>query len=388
MIELSSKKDKTMIFLDNASTTRIYDEALEEYNKYSKDCYYNPSSLYGAGSDIAMDINKTRAEMLKMLGASSFDKIYFTSGATEANNMAINGVLRKNMGKLLFSYAEHPSVFNVAKELQSKGYDVEFVKLTKDGVVDEEDFKSKIVGASFVSIMHVCNETGAINDIKKLVRIAKRENKNIIFHSDGVQALGKIPVNISDLGVDMYTMSAHKIHGPKGVGALYVKDKINLKPLVFGGGQEFGLRSGTENSCGISAFKVAMEIAVKRLNDNYNHVLHLKNLFINELTSDFDNYKIISTDQCSPYILSFAIPNVKAETTLHMAESEGVLISNGSACSSKKSGNRILEAMGVPSDIIKGSVRVSFGEFNTSEEVVQAAKVIKTTCTRYLKILK
>lgn len=377
-----------MIFLDNASTTRIYDEALEEYNKYSKDCYYNPSSLYGAGSDIAMDINKTRAEMLKMLGASSFDKIYFTSGATEANNMAINGVLRKNMGKLLFSYAEHPSVFNVAKELQSKGYDVEFVKLTKDGIVDEEDFKSKIVGASFVSIMHVCNETGAINDIKKLVRIAKRENKNIIFHSDGVQALGKIPVNISDLGVDMYTMSAHKIHGPKGVGALYVKDKINLKPLVFGGGQEFGLRSGTENSCGISAFKVAMEISVKRLNDNYNHVLHLKNLFINELTSDFDNYKIISTDQCSPYILSFAIPNVKAETTLHMAESEGVLISNGSACSSKKSGNRILEAMGVPSDIIKGSVRVSFGEFNTSEEVVQAAKVIKTTCTRYLKILK
>ena len=377
-----------MIFLDNASTTRIYDEALEEYNKYSKDCYYNPSSLYGAGSDIAMDINKTRAEMLKMLGASSFDKIYFTSGATEANNMAINGVLRKNMGKLLFSYAEHPSVFNVAKELQSKGYDVEFVKLTKDGVVDEEDFKSKIVGASFVSIMHVCNEKGAINDIKKLVRIAKRENKNIIFHSDGVQALGKIPVNISDLGVDMYTMSAHKIHGPKGVGALYVKDKINLKPLVFGGGQEFGLRSGTENSCGISAFKVAMEIAVKRLNDNYNHVLHLKNLFINELTSDFDNYKIISTDQCSPYILSFAIPNVKAETTLHMAESEGVLISNGSACSSKKSGNRILEAMGVPSDIIKGSVRVSFGEFNTDEEVVQAAKVIKTTCTRYLKILK
>ena len=131
-----------------------------------------------------------------------------------------------------------------------------------------------------------------------------------------------------------------------------------------------------------------MEIAVKRLNDNYNHVLHLKNLFINELTSDFDNYKIISTDQCSPYILSFAIPNVKAETTLHMAESEGVLISNGSACSSKKSGNRILEAMGVPSDIIKGSVRVSFGEFNTDEEVVQAAKVIKTTCTRYLKILK
>lgn len=377
-----------MIFLDNASTTRIYDEALEEYNRYSKDCYYNPSSLYGAGSDISMDINKTRAEMLKMLGASSFDKIYFTSGATEANNMAINGVLRKNMGKLLFSYAEHPSVFNVAKELQSKGYDVEFVKLTKDGVVDEEDFKSKIVGASFVSIMHVCNETGAINDIKKLVRIAKRENKNIIFHSDGVQALGKIPVNISDLGVDMYTMSAHKIHGPKGVGALYVKDKINLKPLVFGGGQEFGLRSGTENSCGISAFKVAMEIALKRLNDNYNHVLHLKNLFINELTSDFDNYKIISTDKCSPYILSFAIPNVKAETTLHMAESEGVLISNGSACSSKKSGNRILEAMGVSSDIIKGSVRVSFGEFNTDEEVVQAAKVIKTTCTRYLKILK
>ena len=376
-----------MIFLDNASTTQIYDEALNAYVNYSKNSYFNPSALYKAGSDINMELLKNRNEVLKLLGASLMDKLIFTSGATEANNMAINGVLRKNMGKLVFSYAEHPSVYNVAKELQEKGYQVEFVKLTNEGVVDENDFREKVIGASFVSIMHVCNETGAINDIKRLVSIAKKVNKKVIFHSDGVQAIGKIPVNFCDLGVDMYTISAHKIHGPKGVGALYVKDGINLKPLVYGGGQEFGLRSGTENSCGIIAFCMALQLSIMRLKENFEHVSKLKSAFIKELSTNFINYRIISTDDCSPYIVSFAIPYVKAETTLHMAEQDGVLLSNGSACSSRKSGNRILSAMGVGDVTINGSLRISFSEFNTEEEVIYAASILKLNCEKYLKII-
>ena len=376
-----------MIFLDNASTTKIYDEALKEYNEQSINNFYNASALYKNGSDVLKQINKTRMLILKVLGASSIDNLLFTSGATEANNMAINGCIRKNFGKLLFSNAEHPSVYNVAKMLENQGYNVDFVNLTKDGVVDEEDFKLKVKDASFVSVMHVCNETGAINDIKKLVRIAKAVNKDVIFHSDGVQAFGKIQVNVKDLGVDLYTISAHKIHGPKGVGALYVRKGINLKPSVFGGGQEFGLRSGTENTCGILAFGVAAEKITLAVKDNFDKVKELKQSFINEITNNFDVI-INSTQECSPYIVSFAVPKVKAETILHMAEEQGVLISNGSACSSKHTDNRILSSMGIDSNVIISSVRVSFSEFNTIEEVVIAAKTIKDTCTRYIKILR
>ncbi len=376
-----------MIFLDNASTTKIYDESLKEYVFQSEQNYFNASSLYKAGSDVLKQINKARETIIKLLGGSSFDNLIFTSGATESNNMAINGVLRKNMGKLVFSYAEHPAVFNVAKELEKQGYKVEFVKLTKDGIVDEKDYISKLDGASFISIMHVCNETGAVNDIKNLVKLAKQKNKDIIFHCDGVQAFGKIPVNVYDLGVDLYTISSHKIHGPKGVGALYVRKGINLKPSVFGGGQEFGIRSGTENTCGILAFKKSAEIICKNLKSNYDKVLTLKQEFLKELTTNF-NVKINSNDFCSPYIISFSIPKVKAETILHMAEQEGVLISNGSACSSKHTDNRILKNMGIDDYYIQSSVRVSFSEFNTIDEVISAAQIIKQTCSRYINILK
>lgn len=376
-----------MIFLDNASTTKIYDEALKEYNEQSVNNFYNASALYKSGSDVLKQVNKARANLIKLLGGSTIDNLIFTSGATEANNMAVNGSIRKNCGKLVFSYAEHPAIFNVAKNLQNQGYNVEFVDLTKDGVVDEEDFKQKIKGASFISVMHVCNETGAVNDIKRLVRIAKTENKDVIFHSDGVQAFGKIAVNVKDLGVDLYTISAHKIHGPKGVGALYVKKGINLKPSVFGGGQEFGLRSGTENTCGILAFNVAAQKIVENQKINFSCVTKLKEEFLRELTNNFDVI-INSTNACSPYIISFAVLKVKAETILHMAEEQGVLISNGSACSSKHTDNRILSAMGIDPNTIASSVRVSFSEFNTTNEVVTAAKVIKETCTRYIKILK
>ena len=376
-----------MIFLDNASTTKIYDEALNEYNKQSINNFYNASALYKSGSDVLKLVNNTRNLILKLLGANNIDNLIFTSGATEANNMAINGCIRKNFGKLLFSYAEHPSVYNVAKNLENSGYKVEYVNLTSDGVVDEVDFKEKVKDASFVSIMHVCNETGAVNDIKRLVRIAKASNPNIIFHCDGVQAFGKIQVNVKDLGVDLYTISAHKVHGPKGVGALYVKKGINLKQSVFGGGQEFGLRSGTENTCGIISFGVAAEIVVNNQKTNYEKVKQLKNMFLQELTTDF-NVSLNSTENCSPYIISFAVKKVKAETILHMAEEQGVLISNGSACSSKHTDNRILKAMGIPAELIISSVRVSFSEFNTAQEVITAAKVIKETCNRYIKILK
>lgn len=375
-----------MIFLDNASTTKIYDEALEEYINFSKTEYFNPSSLYKNGVDVSVKVNNARKGIIKLLGGSVFDNLIFTSGATEANNFAINGVLRKNIGKLLFSMGEHPSVYNVALNLINFGYNVEFVNLTNSGTVDEEDFIKKLDGASFVSIMHINNETGAINNIKKLVQIAKAKNPKIIFHCDGVQAFGKIKVNVSALGVDLYTISAHKIHGPKGVGALYVKKGVNLKPLLIGGGQEFNFRSGTENTCGIISFYKACEISVGNVEKNLEYVKTLKQEFINNIGDNF-NAIINSSDDALPYIVSFAVPKVKAETILHMAEKEGVLISNGSACSSKHTDNRILKAMGIDNAIITSSVRVSFSFDTKIEEVKKASDVIKQSCLNYIKLL-
>ncbi len=375
-----------MIFLDNASTTKIYNEALEEYVNFSRENYFNASSLYKNGVQVSVKVNNARKTIIKLLGGSVFDNLIFTSGATEANNFAINGCVRKNMGKLLFSIGEHPSVYNVALNLLNMGYDVEFVNLTKDGTVDEKDFINKLTGASFVSIMHINNETGAINNIKKLVQIAKAKNPKIIFHCDGVQAFGKIKVNVSALGVDLYTISAHKIHGPKGVGALYVKKGINLKPILFGGGQEFNLRSGTENTCGIISFCKACELANKNVESNLEYVSTLKEEFVKNITNNF-NVVINSSLESLPYIISFAVPKVKAETILHMAENEGVLISNGSACSSKHTDNRILKAMGVENNIIESSVRVSFSFDTKLEEVIKACEIIKKTCLGYIKLL-
>ncbi len=375
-----------MIFLDNASTTKIYKEALEDYVMFSNNSFYNPSSLYKPGVTVSSQINTARKSIINLLGGSVFDNLIFTSGATEANNFAINGILRKNMGKLLFSIAEHPSVYNVALNLKNLGYNVEFVNILKDGTIDEVDFVKKLDGAAFVSIMHVNNETGAINNIKRLVEIAKTKNPKIIFHCDGVQAFGKIKVNVSSLGVDLYTISAHKIHGPKGVGALYIKKGITLKPLMQGGGQEFALRSGTENTCGIISFAKACEISCKNIETNLKYVAELKELFISEITKDFSAI-INSSENALPYIVSFAVPKVKAETILHMAEAEGVLISNGSACSSKHTDNRILSAMGIENNIIISSVRVSFSFDTTKEEVINACDIIKKTCKNYIKIL-
>jgi cysteine desulfurase len=230
------------------------------------------------------------------------------------------------------------------------------------------------------------NELGTIENLKAISHTA--HEKGIIFHTDAAQLYGSMDIDVEDLGIDAMTISAHKIYGPKGVGALYIKKGVNLKPIIFGGGQEFGIRSGTENTCGIFALNVAASKIVENQKQNFEHVQNLKNEFINELTTNFNGVVINSTENCSPYIVSFAVLKVKAETILHMAEADGVLISNGSACSSKKTGNRILSAMGIDDNVILSSVRVSFSEFNTVDEVRNAAKVIKESCSRYIKILK
>ena len=235
--------------------------------------------------------------------------------------------------------------------------------------------------------MHVNNETGAVNDIEKLVKYAKSINPKIIFHSDGVQAFGKIDVNVNRLGVDLYTISGHKIHAPRGIGALFCKNGINLKPIIFGGGQENGLRSGTENYPAIKAFDKSAEIILKNRMENFNHVKKLSELFKQELLALVPNV-VFNGENKSPYIVSFSLPGSRAETLLHMLDDKGVLLSNGSACSTKKLGNRILQAMGVSNSLIEGSLRVSFSEENSIDEIKIATQEIANCYNEYISKVK
>ncbi len=357
-----------MIFFDNASTTNIDAAVLDTFIRTSKERGYNPSALYSLGVDAHKIIDESKQSLLRCLGGMSTDNIIFTSGATESNNQALFGCITKN-SKVLVSEGEHPSVYNTSKELSSRGYNVSYVKLTRSGQVDIDDFTRKMTpDTSFVSVIHVSNETGAVNDIKQLLAIAKKINPKVIFHSDGVQAFGKIPFKVCDIDVDLFSISAHKIGGPKGVGALYVKKGVAVKPILFGGGQERGLRSGTENVAGIAAFVTAAEMKCKNVDKNYKKVTEIKRQLIELCREKFPTFTVNGSSD-SPYILSCSFGTIKGETLLHFLESKQIYVSNGSACSSKNADNRVLSAMGVDTRTRDSSIRVSFSDKNSVEEV-------------------
>lgn len=374
------------MFFDNASTTKIDKTIMADFVGLNDEYFYNPGGLYFDGRKVGTFIEKCRESIKANIGANSDDALIFTGSATEANNMALMGSVKKNTRKILVSMGEHPSVYNVALELKNRGYNVEFIPLDKDGAVSPETFEKYMSGdVDLVSIMFTSNETGAINDITHLVEIAKDINPKVIFHCDAVQGVGKFDINVEDLGVDMLTMSAHKIHGMKGVGALYIKKNTLVKPIIYGGGQEKGYRSGTENTLGIYSLSKALEIAKNDLETNYDYALSLKNTLISKLENGDLDYVIHSKNNASPYILSVSFIGCRAETILNMLSDKGVMVSNGSACSSKKSGNRILESMGCRREEIESNIRISFSRENTLEEVEKMATILTEVVKEYIK---
>lgn len=360
-----------MIYLDNAATTQMFEGAVGVYAEYACQSFYNPSAGYNEANEIARKLNAVREKIKAKLNVKG--DVLFTGGATESNNLAIMGSKRNGKWEYVFSEGEHPSVYNVAKELSNNGHTVHFVKLQKNGQVDYNELANVLNEKTrLISIMHVSNETGAINDLKLISSLRKKYSPKALLHIDGVQAFCKIDCNIEGLDIDFYTISAHKFHGPKGVGALYVRNLNNLKPVVFGGGQESGYRSGTENIPGI----MAMEYAI-------NNIDVLKNFeYVGKLYTEMslilaENQHVhIQSYNGSPYILNAWFENVNAETLVRALHDEGVLIGKGSACSTKKSGNRILESIGFGLDEIKSHIRISFSEFNDIEEVKKAGEII------------
>lgn len=369
---------KTKIFLDNASTSRIDEQVNALISKTNIEDFYNPSALYHESVLIKQKIEKAQLTIAKMLNVNA-NNIIFTSGATESNNLAILGsVTAKKNAEYIFSSGEHPSVYNVAKYLEQKGAIVKFVKLTPNGIVDLDDLKAKLtLNTHFVSIMFVSNETGAINDIQAISQLLKSYNPKIIFHVDGVQAFGKIPCDLSKLQVDAFSISAHKFHGPKGVGCLYYKNMNGLKPQILGGGQQLNFRSGTENVSGILGMERASELANASMQENFSKVTTFRNIFLNQISKDLAgvDYQINQAENNSPYVLSISFKGLKSEVLMHILEDEGVLVGTGSACSSKKQENRVLQSMGKQADYIKGNIRISFSSQNTLEEVEKASKI-------------
>lgn len=368
-------------YLDNGATTKVFEEAIEKARSFLNVDFYNPSAVYDKSISVKKKINEARDYILDGLGASG-GNLFFTASATEANNMVIFSNKNFNGKRFLFGAGEHPSVYECAKELKNRGANVEFIPLDKSGRVDEKAYLKMLdKDVCFISIQHVSNETGAINDIKYLCEAAKNINKNVLFHSDGVQAFMKQEFSVDDLGVDYYTISAHKIGGPKGIGALYVKKGAKIAPLIFGGGQESGLRSGTENVFNIIAFYEAVKIMKTDFDKNMEKLKTMHEELLESLSGQNINYEINGSHTISNIISLSMDKSVRGETLLHALERRGVYISTGSACSAGKNYNRTLEAMGLDKERILSSVRISLFPY-INFDAKKIAKIIKEELTK------
>lgn len=360
-----------MIYFDNAATTRVTPEAAQTVFKYLTEKYYNPSAMYHEGLDVKNDLENARAGILNLIGGEG--KLYFTSGGTESDNLAFFGTKKKRNSRVIISAVEHAAVYQSAMSLKQAGFDVCVAPVDGSGKIDVEAF-SELLNAdtSFVSVIHVSNETGAVNDIGELARLTKRVAPRALFHSDGVQAGGKIKIDLKSIPVDLYSLSAHKIGAPKGTGALYAAKGVHLNPIIVGGGQEDGVRSSTENTAGIMAFATAFAAAVPLIEKSAERLRAIA-AYLRKRLGAFDDVMVISPEDGSPYILSFASASVRGEVIEHALEREGVLVGTGSACSSNKSTRRIPEALNLQGKFASGMVRLSFSRFSSMAEAEEFA---------------
>ena len=374
-----------MIYLDNAATTRPFESALKLAEKFNIAEYFNPSAVYSQGIKNSSEIKSAKNTILTALGTTNHEVI-FNSCGSEADNQAIFCAVKR--GVFVTTKGEHSAVYKSFLELKNRGLTVEFIDLNKDGSINESslyDFIKKNPAVTFVSVVHVNNETGAINDVNKIAKTVKSINKNIIFHSDGVQAFGKIPFRLAP-EIDLYSVSAHKINALKGVGALIKSKKLTISPLVFCGGQENGLRSGTENVFGIKVFEYATIEHFKIIREKYKELTEYKQILVNSL--DKDLFEVISGENSSPYILLVSAKGLRGEVIMHSLENEGIIVGNGSACSSKSRYSRVIEACGYKPNVLDGVVRISFSTETTLEEVQICAEKLNLVANKLKKIMK
>jgi cysteine desulfurase len=359
------------IYVDNNATTQVSPEVLEEMLPYFNEFYGNPSSMHTFGGKVEHKITEARARIASLLGASS-EEIIFTSCGTESDSTAIRSVILSNPDKkhILTSRVEHPAVKNLYEYLSKNGYRVTFVPVDRKGRLDL-DYLYENLGddTALVSIMWANNESGVIFPIEEISKVVRE--KGIVFHTDAVQAVGKFPIDLKAIDIDMFSLSGHKLHGPKGVGALYVRRGTKYTPFIIGGHQEKGRRGGTENVASIIGLGKACELAAAHLSDNNNQVKQLRDKLENEILKRVSN-TIINGDRNNrlPNTTSIAFEYVEGESILLMMDEFGICASSGSACTSGSlEPSHVLRAMGVPFTAAHGSIRFSLSKYNTEEEI-------------------
>ena len=367
-----------MIYLDNAASTQIHDDVLDSMLPYLKEQYVNPSSIHRYGRLTRKAIHKARKQIASLINADPAE-ILITSGGTESNNTALVGISSQFPdSQIITSSIEHDAILEPCKKLNSKGFQVDYLPVDKSGMINIEDLKNMISKkTSLVSVMFGNNEVGTIQPISEITKIC-HEN-NVFFHTDAVQAVGKLPVDVKKLDVDLLSISSHKLYGPKGVGALYIKDGVKIYPMILGGGQEFRLRSGTENVASIVGFGQACEIAQNHLIENISLVKKLQTLLVKRVLDEIPH---VTFNGHSKSRLSnnahFTFLGVNGEDLIIKLDEYGIAASTGSACSvNTQKASHVLESMGFSLEQVTGSLRLTVGIFNTQNEINETVDIIK-----------
>ena len=359
-------------YFDNAATTRTKEEVIKEMIPYFKTEFGNPSSMYTLGRKSKMAITEARKQVAELINANP-NEIIFTSGGSESDNIALKGIAHRYKEKgnhIITSKIEHHAILNSCKALENEGFKVTYLNVDKEGLVDINELEKSInENTILISIMTANNEIGTIHPIKEISKIAKKHN--IIFHTDAVQACGNIPVDVKEMGVDLLSMSGHKLYGPKGVGALYVKDGIELENLIDGGSQEKGRRAGTENVPGIVGLGEASRLAEENLNAHIRYLQKLRDYYISEVKRKIPNVILNgSIDNRLPGNANFSFKGMEGNAILLKLDGVGISASSGSACSTgNPNASHVLTAIGLDETDAKSALRVTFGEDNTIEDI-------------------
>lgn len=379
------------VYMDYSATTPVKQEVLETMSPYFTEHYGNPSSLYTIGQESKAAISNARRQVASIIGADE-KEIYFTACGTESDNWAIFGTAdaKKCKGKhIITSKIEHHAVLHSCQQLEKQGYDVTYLDVEPDGTINPQALKAALRDDTvMVSIMMVNNEVGTIEPIKELCSVTKAFNKEIIFHTDAVQGLGNVSIDVKELGIDLMSMSAHKIYGPKGVGGFFIRKGLRITNYLHGGAQENRHRAGTENIAGIVGFGKAAELAEKNLDEHIRHCSELRDYFIEQVLKNIPNTEVNGNmEHRHPGNASITFNYIEGESILLLLDAKGIYVSTGSACSSTSlTPSYVLTALGVPVERIHGTVRFSIGDFTTKEDLDYVLDELKPVVTRLREI--
>ena len=367
-----------MIYLDNAASTQIHEDVLESMLPYLKEQYGNASSIHRYGRLAHKAIEKARKQIAQLINADP-SEILLTSGGTESNNTVLRGIpVNDSNDQIITSLIEHDAILEPCKQLTKTGLNVDYLPVDKFGTIDPSELKNHLSEKTcLVSIMFGNNEVGTVQHISEISKLC--DERNIPFHTDAVQAVGKIPIDVKELGIDLLSISSHKLHGPKGIGALFIKNGIKINPVILGGGQEHGLRSGTENVANIVGFGKACEIAKNNLDENMIYVCKLRDLLVDRVLEEIPEVTLNGDPKSRlPNNAHFTFLGVNGEDLIIKLDEYGIAASTGSACSvNTQKASHVLQAMGFSHEQITGSLRLTMGVFNNEIEIEQTVASLK-----------